>query len=365
MLAQPDQHDRSRRVRILAQLRELHRQFGVIKSSNYDISDVCNLRCEGCLYFSGLSYARVQSSHSPEDWDAFFRSEAQRGVNFGYFAGAEPSLVPDILRAASNHISGGVIHTNGIKRIDRDIRYRIHLSLWGGEEKSVELRGASNVVKALRNYEGDERAIAVYTITKSNIDDIVPVSELCSAHGMPITFSYYSPTDDYLSRLHGATPGGSDYYRISSKENSLALGAEDFLRAHQAIVEATHRFPAHVWYSLEYDKWITRTEDLYNLDGDGVATDCGNRLSASHRHFNVDLSRNSGKCCSPNIECRNCRAYAQGYATLLGRSLQFSRSDDAFKRWTEVWELWMKIFLLSDQRANLSHERVAPSLSFQ
>lgn len=339
-------HDGSRRPQVLSQLRELHRRFGTIVSSNYDISDTCNLKCEGCLYFSGLTYAKREAAHSLEDWDDFFRSEAMRGINFGYFAGAEPSLVQDILRKAAGHIHKGVIFTNGIKRIDEDIRYRIHISLWGDKANSQTLRGSDNVQKALKNYRSDARAICVYTITKHNIDEIPSVSRLCADSGIPITFSYFSPTDDYLARLGGTLPGHSDYFRISSKEDNLSLCHEDFLRARHAIAEAKASFPEHVWYSLEYDKWVTQAGGIYRLDGQGVAMDCGNRLSARHRHFNVDLTLNTGKCCSPNISCRDCRAYAQGYATLLSRPHQFSKTDETFRIWTEVWELWMRIFML-------------------
>lgn len=341
-------HDSPRRPQVLSKLRELHRRFGTIVSSNYDISDICNLKCEGCLYFSGLAYAKRETAHSLDTWDDFFRSEASRGINFGYFAGAEPSLAQEVLRAASRHIPKGVIFTNGIKRIDEDIRYRIHISLWGDKASSQALRGADNVRKALDNYRSDARAICVSTITRHNIDEISSATTLCADSGMPITFSYFSPTDDYLARLGGTHAGPSDYFRISSKEDNLALGPEDFLRAHHAIVEARASFPDHVWYSLEYDKWVTQAGGIYRLDEQGIAMDCRNRLSARHRHFNVDQSLNTGKCCSPNISCRDCRAYAQGYVTLLSRPHQFSKTAESFGVWADVWELWMRIFMLPD-----------------
>ena len=334
----------------LQRLRSLHKSFGTVISSNYDVSDVCNLNCEGCLYFSGLNYTPRQSPESMEAWKRFFASEAARGVNYGYFAGAEPSLVPDVLRTAMSHIRSGVITTNGIKRISKDIRYRIHISLWGNESESKKTRGADNGRKALKNYRGDERAVAVYTINRRNIGHIAAVSSLCADHGIPITFSYFSPTDDYLARLVGMKDGKSDYFRVSSENDNIVLGRDEYTRAHEAIASAKDRYSDNVWYSLEYDRWVTQPAGLYQLDQDGVATDCGSRLAVHHRHFNVDMTMNSGKCCSPNIDCKSCRAYTNGYATLLSRPRQFARSDDTFEMWLDAWKLWKQIFLLEEHK---------------
>lgn len=338
------------RAALFARLRDLRAKFPTIVSSNYDVSDTCNLSCEGCLYFSGINYTKLQGKRTVTEWERLFAAEAERGINFGYFAGAEPSLVPGILRAASRHLRTGMIATNGIKRIPEDIRYRIHVSLWGDEAASRELRGADNGPKALRNYQGDDRAIAVYTISRRNIDQIVPVSRMCADHGVPITFNYFSPTDDYQARLAGSVTSESDYFHASSSEDNLALTPADLLRAHEAIAEARSRHPDAIWYSLDYDRWITSGEPLYRLDAEGIAIDCGNRVSPAHRHINADLTISTGKCCSPNIDCRECRAYLQGYATLLSRLRTFSKQPRDFRMWLDVWELWMRLFLLPEHR---------------
>mgnify|MGYP001582677451 CR=1 FL=1 len=283
----------------LKQIRELHRQFGNVVSSNYDISDVCNLKCEGCLYFSGTNNVPTGSKGSTEAWSRFFSTEAGRGVNFGYFSGAEPSLTQDVLRAAMPHIPNGMVTTNGIKKIEKDIRYRIHISLWGGETQSEILRGADNGKKALKNYAGDDRAVAVYTINRQNIEDMVPVSKMCADHGVPITYSYFSPTEDYLERLKGGGQGESSYFRERSDDERILLDQTDFARVRNYIAEAQDKYPDFVWYSLDYDDWLTRPEGIYKLDANGLAVDCGVRMAAHHKHFNVDLERNEGKCCSP------------------------------------------------------------------
>lgn len=328
----------------IKRIKNLHQRYGVIVSSNYDIADECNLTCEGCLYFAGLNY-RKRTPASVEQWEEFFRHEAESGVNFGYFAGAEPSLVQDVLRAALKHISHGVVFSNGIKPIPKDIPYRIHLSVWGNQEDGKSFRGADNSIKALKNYRGDPRAIAVYTINRRNIAHITEVSKLCADHGIPITFSYFSPTDDYLSRVSGEKRSESLFFRGFNTADLLVLSQNDFLRAHEEIVRAKETLPEWVWYSLDYDRWVGRPEGLYQLDEQGVAVGCVNRASAGSRHYNVDLSLETSKCCSPNIDCRECRAYAQSYATLLSRLKEFRRDTESLEMWLEAWELWLKLFI--------------------
>ena len=105
-------------------------------------------------------------------------------------------------------------------------------------------------------------------------------------------------------------------------------------------------FPDAVVYSLDYDRWVTQPGGLHAIDPlTGIAMNCGNRLTSHFRHYNVDLSVNAGKCCSPNIDCRDCRAYAQGYATFLTRHREFARDPEMFRRWLEVWRLWARLFL--------------------
>lgn len=337
-----------RRRALISELKSLHSRYGTFVGSNYDISDECNLSCEGCLYFSGLAYQK-RGAVSQEDWQQFFRKEAERGVNFGYFAGAEPSLVPEALRAAHGNIRYGVIFSNGIKRVPEDIRYRVHLSLWGGAEDNQKFRGADNTTKALRNYEGDDRAVAVYTINRKNIEGIVPVSQLCAEHGIPITYSYFTPTDDYLARLNNRDLGNTAFFRTSSKADHLMLGRSDFQRAAAEIEKAMELCRDFVLYSSDYNDWVTQEGGVYSLNEKGVATDCGYMLSRGFKHFNVDLSINSGKCCLPNLDCGECRAYATSYATYMSRLQQFRKSDDLLEQWLSVRRIWLRLFLLPEQ----------------
>ncbi len=326
--------------------RALRRRVGRLVGSNYDLSNRCNLRCEGCLFFEGDDPARLREAGSDEEWDRFFAAEAARGVNWGYFAGAEPALVPARLRSAHRRIGRGVVLTNGTIRIPADITFRVHVSVWGDKEHSERLRGADVLEKAIANYAGDERAVFVYTISAQNIDRIVPTVALLAGYRLPVTFNYFSPTSTYLAKLGSSAGHDQNYFRFSRAEDNLVLGPADFAAARAALATVKAVFPETVKYSLAYDGWVSRPEGVYDVDpATGLARDCGNRLTAHFRHYNADMSLNEGKCCSPNIECRSCRAYLQSYATFLTRHGEFARDPASFAMWLDVWELWTDLFL--------------------
>ena len=312
--------------------------------SNYDISDRCNLRCEGCLYFEGDDRLAHLDSGDEGDWVSFFAREAERGVNFAYIAGAEPALQVDRIRIASRYIPNGVIFTNGTRPIPQDIDFRIHVSTWGARELNTTLRGGDNAPKALRLYARDPRAVFVYTISSANIADIYDVAEALHGFGATLTFSYFSPTSSYLARLSGVRPATSDYFRVSTADDNLILGRGDFARARDQIAQAMEDFPGTIAYSLEYDDWITRIGH-YTLDDQGVAADCGVRKTSRHLHFAVDMSESAGKCCSPNLDCRECRAYAQGYASYLTHYNRVKSDPAKLDSWLSVWELWADMFM--------------------
>lgn len=331
---------------LMTRFRALRGRISRLVSSNYDISDRCNLKCEGCLFFEGDDYLRYKDSHDDRAWDDFFAAEAARGVNFAYIAGAEPALEPNRLHMAVKHIPAGVILTNGTKRVPADIDFRIHVSIWGAPAQTKALRGADSTAKAMRLYAGDPRVVFVYTVSALNIGDIYETASRLHDGGFKMTFNYFSPTTSYLEKL--ATDAGNDgqYFRVSGRDQNMILTDQHFRNARAEMERAMQDFGDTVVYSLDYDDWITASGGVYDVDPlTGIARDCGNRRTPTHRHYNVDQSESQQKCCSPNIDCRECRAYLQSYATYLNRFAATRREPEQFARWLSVWETWASLFL--------------------
>ncbi len=73
------------------------RRYFFLRESTYDMSNRCNIRCEGCYYFTGeKQFAQKVADHA--QWHRLMAEEKDRGITFAVLAGAEPSLVPDLCR---------------------------------------------------------------------------------------------------------------------------------------------------------------------------------------------------------------------------------------------------------------------------
>lgn len=317
-----------------------------LRPSQYDLSNTCNLVCEGCLFFAGNDH----DGHVPENdliqVDRFFAAEAARGVNYAEVAGAEPALVENKLLVMARHIPKGVIYTNGTRKLSSELDYRLQISLWGLPEESRKLRGANIVGKQLRNYRNDPRAIFVFTITRQNIASIPEVARFCADEGVRLSFNHFSPTQDYLDRLKQGGRDRSDYFRFSDSDDNLILEAEHLARSQALIGQAMEDYAENILYDAQYNRWVHQVNGLYDIDPDtGIATNCAARVTHHYRHFHVDL-RDAGdvKCCTPNIACQSCRLYAQSLGSVLQRQTRSSRRGQDFEQWLQLWKLWHQLF---------------------
>jgi hypothetical protein len=325
----------------------LKSQILPLRPSQYDLTSICNLTCEGCLFFSGSDYLKHKDVDNIEIVNKFFEAEAARGVRYGYFGGAEPSLVEEKLVAAFSHIPYGVVFTNGTRTISREIKYRIHVSVWGLPERSRILRGADMLSKQIKNYKNDNRAVFVFTITQQNLEDLPYIAEICRDNGLKLTFNHYSPTEKYQSYMSGVE-GGDKYHNLSGDEGALILDDAALHKSNELIGNLMAQFPNTILYSSELNDLINNPLGLYSEIKDGVATDCASTLTSALRHHNTDLQRSVAKCCSPNIDCKSCRLYAQSFATILTRATREMRHANGSVKLIKYWQLWCAIFLNDD-----------------
>lgn len=323
----------------------LRRNILPLRPSQYDLTSVCNLSCEGCLFFSGTEYLDHQDTESENLMDDFFANEAIRGVRYGYFGGAEPALVQEKLVIAARHIPYGVVFSNGTIPITREIPYRIHISVWGNQANSKMSRGADIQRKQLRNYRDDKRAVFILTVNAKNIGDIKDIAKLCADNGMPLSFNHYSPTAQYQQFLAGQQPKNR-FHHASTPTDNLLLQPEHLLRAKEIIGELIEdSVHDQIIYSHELNSLMHAPAGLYEKLQTDTAADCSVRLSDALRHYNTDLTQSAMKCCTPSIQCRSCRLYAQSHATLLMRATRNMRSPDGLAKLIQMWRFWCALFL--------------------
>ncbi|MFA5284749.1 MAG: radical SAM protein, partial [Smithellaceae bacterium] len=157
-------HDRYRRIASLN-----------IRSSIYDLTNRCNLRCKGCFFFSSGEH-RVAEERDIGKWEQFIDREKERGVNLAILIGGEPTLCMDRLAAFYKRLPT-YCATNGLIKVPRDQfpDMMVGISLWGGGEDEKVLRGKDTFAVSSKNYEGDPYTYYLYTITPKQVGKIEPV----------------------------------------------------------------------------------------------------------------------------------------------------------------------------------------------
>jgi hypothetical protein len=141
-----------------------------IRSSIYDVTNRCNLRCKGCFFFSSNEHTAAPEENDIKKWEAFIDRETERGVNLAILIGGEPTLCLDRVEAFYKRLST-FCATNGLIKISRD-RFPdmiLGISLWGDEHDEKILRGKDTFSISSQHYEGDPHVYYLYTVTPRQI----------------------------------------------------------------------------------------------------------------------------------------------------------------------------------------------------
>jgi len=314
------------------------RKYFHLRESAYDVTSACQLRCDGCFYFSGEKY-KTKDNRDPEAWRDFLGHERERGINYVNLAGAEPALVPKVLEVFHQMIPQGNIFSNGLRRIDPAVRYRIHLSVWGDHNGDPIYRkyaggrpGPHCLPIQLENYRHDERPIFVYTFNNENIDQVDEVLEMVSAEGHQLTFNVFSLPEHSASKLKLR---------------------DTLVRTRDKMQEAMEDYPETVVYSHYNAAVHTQEQSLHGqfgcpypraqiMDGrEGVG------IGKTFRSYRTDLTHvPASDCCIPDTDCADCRHYAAGSAIVTSRLSMHVDSEEQFRGWLDYVDTYLAIWIL-------------------
>jgi MoaA/NifB/PqqE/SkfB family radical SAM enzyme len=321
------------------------RQYFFLRESTYDMSNRCNIRCEGCYYYEGdKQFAR--ENRDPDAWRNLMRAEKQRGITYVVLAGAEPSMAAELCEVCYQEMPLGTIATNGLKIIPESIQYKLHLSVWGNDETSLKIRNAKNMLdRQIKNYKGDPRAVFVYTVTRHNIDQVDEVAANLAANDCKLTFNMFSAPLGYDGSLRH-TADSLDKTRKTMIDLLLKY-PQTLLYSYYNAVAHTHRYGLHDLYTCSYPRM-------------NPSTDIG--LGRSFRHYRTDLSWNrESACCVPDTDCVDCRHYASGSAVVTARLFRHATDPDTFKAWLDYVDTYLAIWVMGyDKGDNLCNQLVAP-----
>ncbi len=305
------------------------RQFFFLRESAYDMTSRCNVRCDGCYYFEG-DKQHTRDELGPSAWRSLMQAEKGRGITFVVLAGAEPALVPELMQVCYEEIPHGAIATNGLLRIPDSVKYRIHVSVWGNDATSERTRKAKRMLeRQLEHYEGDARAVFVYTYTRHNVEEADEVVARLAKAGCRCTFNVFSAPLGYAGELRH-TPA------------SLAA-----MRASMLRLLAAH--PDSVLYSPYNAAAHTNEKGLHDLFRCPYPRSAGSiafGLGRSFRQYRSDLSWvHEASCCVPDTECSDCRHYAAGSAMVTARMQRHARTHEHFRAWLDYVDTYLAVWV--------------------
>lgn len=321
------------------------RKYFFLRESTYDMSNRCNLRCDGCYYYEGEKQFAVENNEV-DAWRQLMRAEKKRGITYVVLAGAEPSLVPERLGACFQEIPLGSIASNGLIKIPEAVGYKIHISVWGNDETSTRVRKAKGLLeKQIENYRNDPRAVFVYTFTRENIDEVHEVAERLVAEDCQLTFNVFSSPMGYVGPLR-------------HDEESLQ-------RVRAAMIMLLERYPRNVLFSVYNAVAHTHNSSLHDLYAclyprQNRSQDLG--LGRSFRQYRADLNWDrSVACCVPDTDCADCRHYASGSAIVTARLYRHANDWATFKSWLDYVDTYLAVWVMGYPKGtNLCREAVSP-----
>ena len=323
----------------------------------YEMSQRCNLFCEGCYYYENEARLKVDIEEPQHKWDAFFKTEKARGVSMAYFVGAEPALEQKRLIAATKHLTYEKIGTNGTIRIDPEVAFRIGISVWGDDETDAKLRGGSVLRKAMRNYAGDNRAVMLFTLSPWNLHTVPDVMKASQDHGLPVTFNMFSPTSTYLDKITQGEKSDDKFFRLAPEQGAPTFTTDDLACAADVMTVAMEDFPDTALCTPAFRDLITEPGPLFDIDPlTNIARDCGSRIQGALRYHSTALRSEDVKCCTPDIDCKECRLYSGAWSTQFTPAPQYLQSAETFELWLDMMEMVGRIFIypLPDIYKNLN-----------
>ncbi len=305
------------------------RKWFFLRESTYDMTNRCNIRCEGCYFYEGdKQFAQLNTD--PQAWRRLMKAEKERGITFVVLAGAEPSLVPQLCEACYDEIPLGAIATNGINRFPASIEYKIHISVWGNDDTSLKIRGAKNMLRRqIDNYRHDPRAAFVYTFTRDNIEQAFEVGDVLADNDCQMTFNMFSAPVGYSGDLR--------HTAASLKQTRQAMMAllktypHNVLFSPYSTVAHTHHLGLHDLYACPYPRR-------------NPSTAIG--LGRSFRQYRTDLTWDrQAACCVPDTDCDDCRHYAAGSAVVTARMFRHAVKRETFCAWLDYADTYLAVWV--------------------
>lgn len=304
-----------------------------IRSSIYDVTNRCNLRCKGCFFFSSGEHKAAPEEMDVAQWEGFIDREKARGVNLAILIGGEPTLCLDRVAAFYNRLPT-FCATNGLIKIPRD-RFpdmMIGISLWGDEEDERVLRGKDTFSISSRNYAGDPYTYYLYTITPKQIGRTERIIRKIRDAGLKVHMQLLS-NDEGVS---GFTWKPAELTAIRDEMDAM-------LDAYPDTVISCKYYHEIITTGKMLDRpfgWMECPSVTQPLD----------KRQPQPRHLTnfvrwaSDLKTMHRCCTSETRDCSTCKDGAAHMSWVMVNKRAHMRSSKDLQNWIEVYEMFAKLY---------------------
>lgn len=304
-----------------------------IRSSIYDVTNRCNLRCKGCFFFSSGEHQAAVEEMDIKKWEEFIDREKERGVNLAILIGGEPTLCMERVEAFYKRLPT-YCATNGLIKVPRDKfpDMVVGISLWGDSEDEKVLRGRDTFAVSSKNYEGDKYTYYLYTITPRQVGKIEPVIKRIADVGLKVHLQLLSNDE------------GVDGFSWREEElKDLRFEMDEML----------DHYPQTVISCKYYHEVITTGKMMGRSFGwsecPSVTESLDNRENRPRRliHFvrwASDLKTVHRCCTSATRDCSTCKDGAAHMSWVMVNKREHLKSTKDLQNWIEVYEMFAKLY---------------------
>ncbi|MGD0169163.1 MAG: radical SAM protein [Smithella sp.] len=304
-----------------------------IRSSIYDVTNRCNLRCKGCFFFSSGEHQAAQEEMDLKKWEDFIDREKERGVNLAILIGGEPTLCMDRVEAFYKRLPT-YCATNGLIKVPREKLpdMMVGISLWGGGEDEKVLRGSDTFAVSSKNYAGDAYTYYLYTLTPRQVGKIEPVIKRIADVGLKVHLQLLSNDE------------GIDGF-------SWCEGELKDLR--HEMDEMLDKYPQTLISCKYYHEIIATGKMMGRSFGwnecPSVTESLDNRANRPRRliHFSrwaSDLKTVHRCCTSATRDCSTCKDGAAHMSWVMVNKREHLKSAKDLQNWIEVYEMFAKLY---------------------
>lgn len=318
-----------------------------VRTSEYHITNACNIRCKGCWFFAYEYDRKVREVHDLARWRAFAERERdQRKITTALLIGGEPTLHPDRIAVWVDVMPHVTISSNGLDKLPVAgfENVCVALTLFGGGRLDDELRAirpngktfSGLFEKVLANYQDDPRVVFIYAVSYDSIPYIEDTVRRIHDNGNRVSLNYYSSHGllDPLRRRDDNARLLDEVMRVKQRY-PVTLGCDELYI--QTLITGKTQFGA-----FGYDTCPSISVD-HPAHADRLNN--GHQVLPGFNAYAPDLET-VNFCCTSG-RCDHCRDGQAVFSWLLVSFKHFLDSKDSLLRWLTMAEIYWSGFIWS------------------